>query len=542
MSKSVATTNHRFFAPVGRGFRVAASVLAALMAYAALPAFADDKDFEKAVEAYEEKDYETSLKRFKKAAEKGIPEAMFNVGVFYANGYGVQKDEAEAFKWMLKAAESGDVKAQYLVSCFYESGEGGAEKKDEDEAYKWMKKAAENKYPDAVCAVGRAYRTGTREKKDLEKAIALFNEAIDLGCADACLELGLMYQNGEGGLKSDEKKEFSLFKKGADGGNPDAAFQLAEYYVQDKGVSGSASRSYTFKMLKEKATPLYKKAADAGNIQAKLRYYLCDSKKENEKYLEDAARFGGPEEYFAYYFEIHKFSRGVSESSFESNALFKKVMESEDASPRYFYWIGVLYNYVVNEPKKADKWFTKAAEKGYAPAQDYLGQKYEFGGVLWRQVPVTLSDGDVGYIHRTCGCEKNAEEAAKWYTKAAEQGYLPAQYHLARCYEKGVGVEESDEEAIKLYRKTIEAHWNLLPNQSFYFLAPNHGPFNISDLKADAAFKLGRYYEKGWGVEKNLNEAIRWYKRSSEEREFYDDGLIGDIEAKEALKRLGVNK
>ena len=43
-----------------------------------------------------------------------------------------------------------------------------------------------------------------------------------------------------------------------------------------------------------------------------------------------------------------------------------------------------------------------------------------------------------------------------WFKQAAEQGDLPAQWSLARAYETGRGVEQSDTEAAALYQKVAE--------------------------------------------------------------------------------------
>ena len=47
-------------------------------------------------------------------------------------------------------------------------------------------------------------------------------------------------------------------------------------------------------------------------------------------------------------------------------------------------------------------------------------------------------------------------EAVKWYRKAAEQNYAPAQYNLGLCYDHGDGVAENQVEAVKWYRKAAE--------------------------------------------------------------------------------------
>lgn len=42
------------------------------------------------------------------------------------------------------------------------------------------------------------------------------------------------------------------------------------------------------------------------------------------------------------------------------------------------------------------------------------------------------------------------------YIKAAEQGNIEAQYHLALCYDKGEGVTPNSTEAAKWYLKAAE--------------------------------------------------------------------------------------
>lgn len=48
------------------------------------------------------------------------------------------------------------------------------------------------------------------------------------------------------------------------------------------------------------------------------------------------------------------------------------------------------------------------------------------------------------------------KEAVKWFKKAANQGYAPAQYMLGKCYDVGNGVRRSGEEAAKWYQKAAE--------------------------------------------------------------------------------------
>ena len=54
------------------------------------------------------------------------------------------------------------------------------------------------------------------------------------------------------------------------------------------------------------------------------------------------------------------------------------------------------------------------------------------------------------------GVERSDEKAAEWYLKAAEQGLASAQCKLGVMYEDGTGVEQSDEKAVEWVLKAAE--------------------------------------------------------------------------------------
>lgn len=79
-------------------------------------------------------------------------------------------------------------------------------------------------------------------------------------------------------------------------------------------------------------------------------------------------------------------------------------------SPEYYYEKGEELS-KNGEYNKAFEYYQKAAEKGYAQAQFYLGLCY----------------------HNGDGVEKNLSEAVIWFRKAADQGFAKAQYDLGIC-------------------------------------------------------------------------------------------------------------
>ncbi len=124
--------------------------------------------------------------------------------------------------------------------------------------------------------------------------------------------------------------------------------------------------------------------------------------------------------------DIKKFRKAAAEGDFKA-----------------MYSLGVIYeqglldsdgkHYQKPDYKEAGIWYRKAADMGFAPAQNALGSMYaDARGVC----------DDFRY-----------DEAVKWYRKAAEQDYAEAQYNLACMYYRGEGVEKNLKLAEKWFRK-----------------------------------------------------------------------------------------
>ena len=54
------------------------------------------------------------------------------------------------------------------------------------------------------------------------------------------------------------------------------------------------------------------------------------------------------------------------------------------------------------------------------------------------------------------GVPQDYVEAVKWYRKAAEKGFAPAQVNLGRMYDEGAGVPQDYAEAVKWVRNAAE--------------------------------------------------------------------------------------
>jgi TPR repeat protein len=96
-------------------------------------AFADD---DAGMAAFRKKDFVTALAEWRASAEHGDVRAMASVGVLYANGLGVERDDAEALRWFHAAADKGDANGEYNMGVMYRDGRGVA--KDDTEAVHWF--------------------------------------------------------------------------------------------------------------------------------------------------------------------------------------------------------------------------------------------------------------------------------------------------------------------------------------------------------------------------------------------------------------------
>lgn len=168
-----------------------------------------------------------------------------------------------------------------------------------------------------------------------------------------------------------------------------------------------------------------------------------------------------------------------------------------------------------SDPPEAIVWWARAAKSGNAEAQFALAKCYENG----------------------IGFNESLDDAVKWYRSSAEQGLPKAQYMLGDCYRYGdddFGIEEDVERAVDWYRKAAKQGMAeaLIALSEMY----EHGDgVEQSDEEAyklllqaaeqggrEAQYKLGEYCRS----RRNYEEAIIWFHKSAEQ---------GNTDAKFAL-------
>ena len=102
--------------------------------------------------------YKKKFECQRKIAEQGNLDTQYTLGMMYAHGEGVAKNEKEAVKWLRKVAEQGHAQAQNRLGMMYATGQGVT--KNDKTAAKWYRKAAEQGYATAQYNLGVKYGSG----------------------------------------------------------------------------------------------------------------------------------------------------------------------------------------------------------------------------------------------------------------------------------------------------------------------------------------------------------------------------------------------
>lgn len=144
------------------------------------------------------------------------------------------------------------------------------------------------------------------------------------------------------------------------------------------------------------------------------------------------------------------------------------------ADPDDLYQVGLMYyngegpygrGKFKHDEDEGIKWFKKAADRGYAPALNALGMAYDH--------------------------KKDNRNALRYYQLAAEQDDAGSITNLAMMYNLCVDLKQLPERSHVLFMRA----------------AQKDVPF--------AQYEVGYDYEFGNGIEKNLQEAVKWYTTSA---------------------------
>jgi len=122
-------------------WRLSAGVAMSLASQSALPSH--PSHLVDGIQAYENGQFMQAYTVFSSHADATNPKALYYLSALYLSGKGVEQDEFKAFEYCKKAAEEGLAEAQFQLGVMYLDGIG-IMNEDEVLALEWLWKAADN--------------------------------------------------------------------------------------------------------------------------------------------------------------------------------------------------------------------------------------------------------------------------------------------------------------------------------------------------------------------------------------------------------------
>lgn len=169
------------------------------------------------------------------------------------------------------------------------------------------------------------------------------------------------------------------------------------------------------------------------------------------------------------------------------------------------------------DQEEAVKWYRAAADEDCGKAYMMLGSCYKHGiGVeasleesnrMYEEAAARGDPDSIFNLGLSASQANDMETAVKWYRKGSEVGSIACKINLAMMYEKGDHVQQSWEDALKLYREAAIS--------------------NDKRFIGTACRNVSNCYTNGWGVEIDLAEANKWITRAAEAGDAEAQAILG---------------
>lgn len=261
-----------------------------------------------------------------------------------------------------------------------------------------------------------------------------------------------------------------------------------------------------------RAAEYFKKLADEGNAEAMAWLGLCIDR--------DAAHVDSAKVWYT--------------NAIEDGAIEWFIEKAEEGVPQIQAQLGYCYTNgigVVKDENKGLHWTRQSAEKGNARGQLNLGVYFQEMNDMEKAVEYYTKSANQGNVYAQNNLGRiyeinfqDKKNAMFWYEKAANQGFAYAQHNLGRIYELNF---QDKAKAIYWYEKAANQGYSL--SQSFLatlYLGSNDKNnddqvFNLLWKAANAGEKsaynnLGYCFATGKGTNKNIQEALVWFKKAAD--------------------------
>jgi TPR repeat protein len=331
-----------------------------------------------------------------------IPDLLAQAIDLYIGLHGNKINEKWAVLLFEEAAKTNDPRALLWLARLRHKGRCGFKEEvskaqaDAKTVFLTILALAQEGDPEATFLAGSCFNDALAVDQDYAEAVRLYRAAADLGHATAMLNLGGMYDNGQGVHQEDDAEAACWYRKAADLGHAGAMRNLGVMYANGRGVRQDDAE----------AVRLWHGAADLGDAGAMRNLGI-----------------------------MYDNGRGVRQDDAEAVRWYRAAADKGDACAMRN--LGIMYDNgrgVRQDDAEAVRWYRAAADKGDADAMCNLGFKYDNGR----------------------GVRQDDAEAVRWYRAAADKGNAYAMCNLGIMYDNGRGVRQDDAEAVRLYRAAAD--------------------------------------------------------------------------------------
>ena len=411
-------------------------------------------------------------------------------------------NDKDMVDYLLGRASLGDSSAQFTLGQMYQEGFGVS--KNVQEAIKYFKLASSQQELRAEYNMALIYLEGREVPADYEQAMAMLREAAFKGNDYAQYALALIYEQGyhsaagELVIQPDPVQAIDMYNIAAANDYGLAQYRLAEILVRDKqGDMSLASKTQRSQLIKQ----LYQGAYSAGVEQSALPLAYFNAMEHDKAKQADAFQVAQKEAAAgragAALLLGLLYDRGITVPADHNEAL--RWYQQAPQNPVSTFIVGTYVsqgNGMSKDINKAKILLQQAADAGFAYADVNLAVlKQQAGESFLPELNKALDLGNstaglllADYYLSVANDSKQMQQARDIYQHLAEKGNRDGQLKLGFMFEQGLGgpVDAS-----------IAEKW--------YSLAANQG-------QVVAQYLLGHLYQLGTvSGQPDYAEAKKWY-------------------------------
>lgn len=321
-------------------------------------------------------------------------------------------------------------------------------------------------------------------------AVSVFSQGIDH------YNLALTFEGQKNWTKA-----FDQMLMAAEGGNSEAQFRVANYYLDGRGTPSDRA----------KAIEWWERAAVSGNDSAAIHLAEAYSLWSN-------------------YRDVNKAKRWIVEAakhkSKETLLLLGDCSQSIDM-------------------RQAMDYYSEAVDSGVAEAalriSNILISPWAFDGtqnefvdtlksISWCKTSAEMGCAEAQYVYSQCFATNkygmfDKEKEQYWYVKSAENGYAEAQYLIAQMYWKGEYFFQKDYEKSLYWLQRAAANgytaaiyrmgWYAETQENDTAKAAYYYELAAQDGEVNAIYKIGKAYRDGLGVKQDYQKAFYWFGKGA---------------------------